>query len=231
MNREDLSEQEYQNLIEEIYRITIKRGLKASTMDHVAKTLGMSKRTLYEIFGSKNEMICAVFEEIHQRHKARIKEVFDHSKNVMEAMLTIFQDQRDLMERVNASFFRDMDTYYKEMRPAYEKVDSEHDHEMLKLFRRGVEQGVFRSDVNYAVQTKMMKVQMESLKRMEELFPPGITLLEAYDSINIGFLRGIASPKGMKMLDAIIDGLQRKETASDADGTTADAGNDTTQHI
>lgn len=230
MNREDLSEQEYQNLIEEIYRITTERGLKASTMDHVAKALGMSKRTLYEIFGSKNEMMCAVFEEVHQRHLTRIKQVFDRSKNVMQAMLTIFQDQRDLMERVNASFFRDMDTYYKEMRPAYERVDNEHDHEMLKLFRTGVSQGVFRPDVNYAIQTKMMKVQMESLKRMEELFPPGITLLEAYDSIILGFLRGIASPKGMKMLDAITDGLRRKETASDADHTS-ETGNDTKQHI
>ena len=49
---------------------------------------------------------------------------------------------------------------------------------------------------------RMMKVQMESVKRMEELFPPDITLLQIYDSISLGFLRSIASPAGMKLLDA-----------------------------
>ena len=51
----------------------------------------------------------------------------------------------------------------------------------------------------------MMSIQMESLKRMEELFPPDITLLEVYDSICISFLRGISSPKGLEILDGLLE--------------------------
>ena len=69
--------------------------------------------------------------------------------------------------------------------------------------RAGVRQGVFRPDVNYPVTIEMVRVQMESLKRMEEFFPAGISIGEALGTIGIGFLRSIASSEGMECLDRI----------------------------
>ncbi|MDE5807821.1 MAG: hypothetical protein K2H76_06855, partial [Muribaculaceae bacterium] len=67
---------------------------------------------------------------------------------------------------------------------------------------KGIEQGVFRKDVNYPITLHLMRIQMESLKRMEEAFPPGITISDAFDYISTGFLRSIATPKGMEIIDS-----------------------------
>ena len=47
----------------------------------------------------------------------------------------------------------------------------------------------------------MMEIQAESLKRMEDLFPPEISLVEIFDTMSLGFLRSIASEEGHRMID------------------------------
>ena len=45
---------------------------------------------------------------------------------------------------------------------------------------------------------------MESLKRFEQTFPSDITLLDVYDTVCVSFVRGIASEKGMKVIDKFL---------------------------
>lgn len=201
MTRNDLSTEAYSTLLEAIMPIILRNGLKATTMDLVASSLSMSKRTLYEIFDSKQNMIEQVLGHVFKRSEEQYSRIFREEPDVMTAMLRVFAHQRDIMSEVSPAFFRDMDTF-KETRSNYEDKDNCCNRQLMAVFRLGVEQGVFRPDVNYPVMMRMMKVLMESVKRMEELFPPDITLLQIYDSISLGFLRSIASPTGMKLLDA-----------------------------
>lgn len=206
MNRTDLSTHEYGRLIEAITPVITRKGLKATTMDHVAATLGISKRTLYEIFESKAQMIKEVLDHVHELQMDILRDIFGKSETVMEAMIGVFHTNRDIMRLISVEFLRDMDGYFKEMRSIYEKCEEDRHREMLRMFNLGVSQGVFRADVNYDIQSRIMKIQMESLKRMEELFPPDITLQEVYDAITVSFLRGIATPKGMEILEHCLAG-------------------------
>lgn len=78
----------------------------------------------------------------------------------------------------------------------------------LVVFQKGARQGFFRKDVNFALQYRLLWIQMESLKRMEEFFPPDISLLEAYDSICISFLRAISTSKGLEILEKVTDHIE-----------------------
>lgn len=204
MQRSDSKEEDYRQLTARIVPIMLKNGLKGSTMDTVAASLGMSKRTLYEIFGSKNNMIKEALEALERTNTEYFNRALEESDNVMEALIMVFKHNRDLMSHINVDFYRDMDRLYKDRREDYEKARECRHEKVLQMFRRGVEQGMFRPDVDYSVQSRMMGLQMESMKRMEELFPPDITLQRVFDAIIVGFLRSIASPKGMKILDEAI---------------------------
>lgn len=203
MQRSDLKEGEYSALLEKILPIILEKGLKGTTMDIVASRLGISKRTLYEIFESKTEMIKAVMEAFGKQSQQFVTEAFANAENVMEAFIKIFKYNRDMVKRINVDFYRDMDNLYKDRREDYEKTRMSRHEKMLQMYHRGVEQGMFRPDVDYNVQSRMMGLQMEALKRIEELFPPDITLQRVFDSIIVGFLRSIASEKGMKVLDTL----------------------------
>lgn len=202
MQRSGLQEEEYQALLDKIVPIMLENGLKATTMDLVAARLGMSKRTLYEIFESKSEMIKEALRALEKQNQVFFAKVFSEAENVMEGLIEVFKYNRDLLSRVNVQFYRDMDRLYKDKREEYEKTRESRHEKMLELFMLGVEQGMFRSDVDYNVQSRMMGLQMESMKRMEELFPPDITLQRVFDAIIVSFLRSIASTEGMRILDS-----------------------------
>lgn len=214
MQRSELKEKEYQELLGRIVPILLRKGMKSTTMDTVAASLGMSKRTLYEIFPSKTEMIKEALGAMERQNLEYCTEVFHNSDNVMVALIAIFKHNRDLIGSVNVQFYRDMDRLYKTSREEYEKSRETRHENMLKMFKLGVQQGMFRPDVDYSIQSRMMGLQMEGLKRIEELFPPGISLLQVFDAIILGFLRSIASKKGMKVLEEEITKLKKQGLAN-----------------
>ena len=207
MTRDGMTPEAYDKLITSIGDILLAKGLKATTMDSIAATLQISKRTLYEIFESKNEMVICALEAAHARHSAILKDIFESAENVMVGILKGFIYQRDQMRKANVEFIRDMDSLFSDAKEYSSQTQRETMEKFLPVYEKGVKQGFFRKNVNFILQCRLLWIQMESLKRMEEFFPPDITLLEAYDSIFIGFLRAIATPKGLTMLDAVVDSL------------------------
>lgn len=203
MQKRELSSEEYKSLMEGIADIIRSNGLKATTMDLVAATLGMSKRTLYEIFENKQEMISEVLRHVHEGHVNMIHKVFESSDNVLEAWVRILRLHMEELAKTNVVLFRDLDKHFEEIHDNYHDHKDNRREEVVKLCRLGVKQGVFRGDVNYDILTRMFDIQMESLKRMEEVFPPDISFVEAFKTISICFLRSIVTPCGMEMLDAI----------------------------
>lgn len=215
MTREDMTPDAYDALIDAIGELLLKQGLKATTMDSIASALQISKRTLYEIFNSKNEMVICALEASHKKHTANLREIFNTSANIMEGILRGFLYHRDEMSKANVDFFRDMDSLFSDAR----KHSSDHKKIFLKnyvrVLQQGADEGYFRKDVNFMLQCRLLWIQMESLKRMEEFFPTDITLLEAYDSICISFLRAIVTPLGMLMLDNVVASLNQQTEQTD----------------
>ena len=100
MTRNDLSTEAYSTLLEAIMPIILRNGLKATTMDLVASSLSMSKRTLYEIFDSKQNMIEQVLGHVFKRSEEQYSRIFREEPDVMTAMLRVFAHQRDIMSEV-----------------------------------------------------------------------------------------------------------------------------------
>jgi len=203
MTKYDLDSQEYSRLLTTISAIIHSKGLKATTMDSVAAAIGISKRTLYEIFGSKNEMVINVMNYFGDRMKATSREIYRNASNVLEAMSDIFEAHTKIMKDMSPDFFRDMDRLYCDIRKDYDNIEAERNHELDAAFARGIKEGLLRTDINYDIITRLFKIQLESLKRMEESFPPGISIAEAFDYIASGFLRSIVTSKGLRVLDKI----------------------------
>ena len=86
MTRNDLSTEAYSTLLEAIMPIILRNGLKATTMDLVASSLSMSKRTLYEIFDSKQNMIEQVLGHVFKRSEEQYSRIFREEPDVMTAI-------------------------------------------------------------------------------------------------------------------------------------------------
>lgn len=191
-------------LLDDIGKIVQTRGIKAATMDSIAASLSISKRTLYEIFENKQDMIVQVIEHIHKSHEKEIVKIIEASTNLMEGALKVCENHIKIMNSVSVEFVRDLQEFHcppaaQTMLPEKRIID-----QTAVFLRQGAKQGVFRDNLNFEVCVKMMFLQMESMKRMEEIFSSDVSINDVFSNIVIMFLRGIASHKGLEILDTLL---------------------------
>lgn len=193
-NRDDIRER----AIEATSEIVLKCGNLSVRMDDVAQELSVSKRTLYEIFGSKEELLV----ECMKRHIARMSKIIADEMGREEDVLTVFIKHLEVLiaesrER-DHNKFEDMDKY-----PKLKKLFHEHLADMACRMRGfmelGVRQGVFRDDLNMDVLMKSFSAMGTMANKESE--SGQFRYDELIDGTIVVLLRGIATPKGMEKLD------------------------------
>lgn len=193
-NRDDIRER----AIETTSEIVLKCGNLSVRMDDVAQELSVSKRTLYEIFGNKEELLIECFK----RHTALMSRTIEDEISREEDVLSVIINHLEIIlnesGETDHNKFSDMDKY-----PRLKKIFHEHMADMANRMRSfmelGVKQGVFRDDLN-------MDVEMVAFNAMgrvagEEARKGTFDYEQLINGTMVVMLRGIASPEGMAKLE------------------------------
>ena len=177
------------------------QGIKAVRMDDLASQIGISKRTLYEMFKDKEELLMDCLLYSNQREKERVNDIRSKSKNVLEVILGVFLYSIEMLHETNKLFFEDIKKYPAAYKLVQEvrNIDSK---EKMAFFRQGVEQGIFRSDINYPIVNELVKQQFNLLVNTD--FFSHHPFLDVYESIMFTYLRGISTVEGARMLEMFI---------------------------
>ena len=194
-------------ILDTVIQAFAERGIKAVRMDDVAHTLGISKRTLYEIFDTKETVI---FEGIKRHNQLKDEEISryakDPSHDVLDIIIHLYRISLKESGGLPPSFYEDLFKYpqivtYMEQKRVQQKQS------FLKFMRRGVEEGFFRSDINY----ELVSHQFEALRRYlrDTRLYEKYTFEELFFNLLFVTLRGFSTPKGIKKLDLFFDGNRK----------------------
>lgn len=174
------------------------RGIKKVTMDDVSKNLKMSKRTLYQFFHDKEELVFACVQSNLERQRKFLDHVAKRSTNVLEIILAITEYR--LLD------FRTMSDEYLKERTEYESVArylrgccEETDQEFVELLELGVEQGLCRDDVDYRVIVDSLAAVVDCKMRQHTLTQ---TSIEKFIKNFVYVLfRGCVTEKGLTIFN------------------------------
>ena len=142
------------------------KGVKTVRMDDIAAGLSISKRTLYELFHDKEDLLLDVMKLHREEMQEYMTQVASKAENVLEVLLKFFQRSAQDFQNTNRKFFEDIEKYPKVMRYIDESRKENLDSAM-EFYRKGVEQGIFRNDVNYNIVRAMVCEQMDLLLHSE----------------------------------------------------------------
>ncbi|MDR3093888.1 MAG: TetR/AcrR family transcriptional regulator [Bacteroidales bacterium] len=176
-------------------------GLKNATMDDIAKQAGISKRTIYENFKDKEEILVACIENHVAENKCFAKGVFEKSDNVLEAVLVLVKQGSELAQAHKFILMEEIKRYY----PAVHKnlvvgYGDEKIKGMTDFIKKGMNEGVFRKDMNPEIVAVILHRQQESISlnnRNLETF----SFLEIFENMVVFYLRGLCTPKGLTILE------------------------------
>ena len=179
-----------ERIIERAMQAFKTHGIKCITMDDIAASMGISKRTLYEVFANKEMLLEDCIRKERQETNEYIRTILGQSAHVLEVLLKLYLRSIEKFHTTHKSFFEDIKKYPK----AYEllKNDKNRDSaEVVNFFKEGVKQGIFRDDINFAIVNLLVHEQLDLL--INSNICEKYSFLDVYESIMFTYLRGIST--------------------------------------
>ncbi len=184
------------------------RGIKDVKMDEIAASLSMSKRTIYELFKDKETLLLECMEYHHIQKRKEAEDIVKNSSNVLEVILLVYAYSLKKLHSTNLKFFQDIKQY-----PKAAAVIDRRNHEDLNasvsFFRQGIDQGIFRSDINFEIFTEILHQQIDSL--LHEGVDNRFSFFDVYEFVMFTFFRGVSTRKGQDIIEDFISKYKRED--------------------
>ena len=179
------------------------KGVKSVKMDDIANTLAISKRTLYEIYSNKEELLLEAVR-IHEQefNDHMLQYSLDKNHNVMDIIIEFYKKKLLSIADVSPLFLVEL-RKYKQVVEYLERMNAERHNNALLFFHRGVKEGFFRSDLNFDIILKTSSASVNYAMETQMYKNYSITAI-MHNTIFL-YLRGICTTKGIKELDAAIE--------------------------
>ena len=176
-------------------------GIRSVSMDDIANNLGMSKKTLYQYFADKDELVEAVVDG----HINLVQgDCINCRNNATDAIHEIFLTMEHIMQELNnmnPMLLYDMEKFHFK---AYQRFKEYKDKFLLQIIRNNIEWGIkdelYRPDLNIDVLSKY-RIESIMIPFNVAVFPPGKYNLAKTSEIMIeNFAYGLVTIKGHKLI-------------------------------
>ena len=211
--KENNSKKEIQNLIvETAHTLFIERGIKDVKMDDIAAELSISKRTIYELFNDKEELLLEVLKYQNEKMCEKGREIIRASSHILEIILKLYNLHFELLKKVNNRFFSELNKYPRICEERQNK-EAQNTKKFTAWMELGRQQGLFREDADFNILTFIIKRDLTTI--LEVKLQKGHSELNKYTPDELGrklilfYLRGISTPRGQEIIEEY---LNRNET-------------------
>lgn len=186
----------------------MKFGFKSITMDDIAREMGVSKKTLYQYFTDKNDLVNQTIDEHLQFMEANCSRITDENQDAVSTMINITEFVSGTIKQVNYKILFDLKKYFRE---AWDKMTnhrisyiSEHVYQNINA---GINQGLYRPDLNVKLISRMYVHLVDFLVDPEWLEKEGFDFKHVHIQIIEFHLRAICTEKGIKILNQKLQNL------------------------
>ena len=185
-------------------------GIKALTMDFIAVDLGISKRTIYELFRDKDELLLHAVEYWIRSNNSRMKEMLEKTDNAIEAIFVMIDHQHKQMKAQNLIIFEDLKKYFVRLNASWH-ANREKCREFSVIFallERGKKEGFFRNEIKIDIVDTFLFELVNLFHTSEAIRLMELDRQAAMDNIFLPYFRGICTVSGQKLMDSYLHKLE-----------------------
>ncbi|MBN2347613.1 MAG: helix-turn-helix transcriptional regulator [Bacteroidales bacterium] len=189
-------------IIKEAFELFVIYGIRSVTMDQIAGHLGISKRTLYETFKDKNDLLKVGMKFFLTNKKTQALEIVNSATNVVEAIYTFGKWGEDTKRKISPLFFEDIRKYYPEVHELFFTKNKIRDYTITHtLILKGIDQGVFRKDLDADLVNNYVHELMNIIHN-EAVFPKTqYSEKEIFKNIIMPYFIGVCTKKGQQLIE------------------------------
>ena len=185
-------------------------GCKAITMDDIANSMGISKRTIYENFRDKEALLEACLHYFFEHGDWDVKQILQSSDNIIVAIFKLLEKTSKIFFQMKFNFLNEVQKYYPETYTHTIKVyKQQYLDNTDKLLQKGKIDGIVRDEVDPTIIAVLIN-EVSVLILQKDIFSDyGFDKKDAMHTCMSCITRGMFTEKGIQILDTHIDEFRR----------------------
>lgn len=178
------------------------KGIRQVKMDDVSAALGISKRTLYELYDDKEDLLLEGLRINHKQVQEAINTRVENCNDVLEMVIEVYRISIEMTKDTNDRFFEDLVRYPKVMQ-AYSDDEAKRRAEQEEFIARGIKEGLFRTDTDARLLNIISEVTRKHIMAASLYHDYDVSAL--LRGTLFVFIRGICTVEGVAKLDALME--------------------------
>ncbi len=199
-------------IISQARKIIVQMGVKSLRMDDIAQSVHVSKRTLYETFGDKEELLFLAAREHFDAFESSNIKAAENAPNILVAMIIIMEEIRKNAE-VNWQIRSTLKRFYPNVnkRLWHDRADAKRKI-VADSISQGIKDGYIDSRINVALTMNMFNYIAIGITENNDIIeiPKEISTEDAFFEVLINYIRGISTIKGIQAIDEHLAQREKK---------------------
>ena len=186
-------------------RLFHKRGIRQVKMDDISTALSISKRTLYELYTNKMELLGEVLELQYNMSHERLKRELKKEYSTMDVLILVLKITVEELNKLSLEFLEDLHRYPEALQKL-EELEKRNDDQTGQFFEKGVREGYFLPNINFRLMEDIIRIlkSQTSLHQQYGIKTTWTTFVRVC-------LRSICTLKGIEELDAFLDKITTED--------------------
>ena len=192
--------------------LVMQYGIRSVSMDDIAANQGMSKKTIYQYFKDKDELVEAVVDDIIDTNQYACKVDIERSENAVHEIFLVMDMMAEMFKSMNPSILFDMQKYHPAAFLKFQKHRNDYIYNVCRQnLERGIAEELYRPEISvdilarYRVETMLTAFNPEFQRSVKQ------SLLKIEEEIITHYLFGLVSLKGYKL---VLKYMEQKEKES-----------------
>lgn len=202
-------------IIEKAGELMLTYGIRTVTMDDISRDLGISKKTIYQYFKDKKDLINTVTELYLEMEKSKFESSEIESLDSVHALILISQCLRESMKDMKLNVMNELQKFYPEAWRMYEKFKKETMMcSITRVIIRGQEEGYFRPELDAELMALLRIEQVQAVILNANLYPKDkYTLTDVQLQMFDHFIHGLFTIEGHQLFNQYTkEKLKQNET-------------------
>ena len=196
-----------ETIIEQAAKMFAEQGIKSIRMDDIARSLGVSKRTLYEMVEDKEELLYLSIRYMQSRRMAKVEQKLRENTESLVQLFDSFAlmtENRELHRRISSNLRKFYPATFERLR---KEAEAESGKILFSLIQHYIDCGLIVPTVDIRLSVTILYYTTTTIVTSADnmTLPDGVTVNDALAYTIINFFRGIATIKGVQQIDDYLE--------------------------
>jgi AcrR family transcriptional regulator len=190
------------HILQQVRRLYYRYGIKSVTMDDVAKHLSISKKTLYQYFTDKEDLVRNIVMLDYTNRHNFFQEIKNRNLNAIEELFEVYRMINTMFRDYNASMEYDIHKYYPELFSQFRELRRKRMYDtMYNNMNKGKKEGLYRKELNSKIIARLLVFKVENMFDNDIFTMEELASVKVFNEVFVYHLQGILNENGRNFFE------------------------------